>query len=98
MQIYTSGHIRHSIAPESIRFATGRTDTNCSAVTATGKCTASDGVQHNPGSGVLLPEFEIVTEPEPEVLEQTTEERSEEERLEDYLPQACKVSKMWNCH
>jgi len=75
----------HSIAPESIRFATGRTDTNCSAVTATGKCTASDGVQHNPGSGVLLPEFEIVTEPEPEVLEQTTEERSEEERMEDYF-------------
>ena len=42
-------------------------------------------MQHNPGSGVLLPKFEIVTEPEPEVLEQTTEERSEEERLEDYF-------------
>lgn len=56
----------------------------CSDI-ATGNYTTSDGVQYNPGSGVLLPEFEIVTEPEPEVLEQATEERSEEERMEDYL-------------
>ena len=55
----------------------------CSDI-ATGKCTASDGVLYNPGSGILLPEFEIVTEAEPEILEQSTEERSEEDRMEDY--------------
>ena len=33
----------------------------------------------------LLPEFEVITETEPEISEQVMGERSEEERMEDYL-------------
>ena len=52
---------------------------------ASGKCTSTDSVRYNSGFGILLPEFEIITETEPEISEQVMGERSEEERMEDYL-------------
>ena len=52
---------------------------------ASGKCTSTDTVRYNSGFGILLPEFEIITETEPGISEQMIGERSEEERMEDYL-------------
>ena len=52
---------------------------------ASGKCTSSDSVQYNSGFGILLPELEVITETEPEISEQVMGERSEKERMEDYL-------------
>ena len=53
---------------------------------ASGKCTFSDSLQrYNSGFGIQLPELEVITETEPEISEQVMGERSEEERMEDYL-------------
>ena len=52
---------------------------------ASGKSTLSD-LNYNPGSGVALPEYEIVTELEPDLSchGNGEQERSEEERMADY--------------
>ena len=51
---------------------------------AAGKLDQDSDTKYVPSAGVLLPEFEIVTEAEPEHPVVEEEERSESERMEDY--------------
>ena len=43
-----------------------------------------DSIRYNPSVGVVLPELDIVTEPEPEMCWKAQYEKSEEERMEEY--------------
>lgn len=49
---------------------------------STGRCELSE-LSYDPSYGLILPEFEIVTEDEPEIKKQPLE-RSEEERMKEY--------------
>ena len=52
-----------------------------------------DDVDYDPSKGVVLPELDIVTEPEPEVSRKRTEKQSEEQRMKDYERYVKKMEK-----